>query len=158
MYPVLKASLLQVDFVGFAVNPKTAKRNQAVLRSTRAKESKRKMDVPLFRSEKERELENRRKQRKKSELVSSVRTRLSISGGISRHRLTTATYSLMQTITKRRVKPPVQLCPNTTERSRSNTASSVSRISISRECGPCQKVARVRGLDLMAISIYDLVS
>ena len=65
----LLASMKTVDFVGYAVNPKTTKRNQAVLRGGNMREAKRKMDVPLFRSEREREKASRRKQRKKSEPV-----------------------------------------------------------------------------------------
>lgn len=67
--PALLATLKTVDFVGYAVNPKTSKRNQAAPRGDSSQDSKRKMDVPLFRSEKEREQSQRRKQRKKSEPV-----------------------------------------------------------------------------------------
>ena len=70
--PAMLATLKTVDFVGYAVNPKTRKRNQAVLRGGSSQDAKRKMDVPLFRSERDRERAQRRKQRKKSEPVSDA--------------------------------------------------------------------------------------
>lgn len=59
-----------MDFVGYAVNPKTTKRNQALPHGTKAREASRKMDVPQFRSEKEREATAKRKARGESEPVS----------------------------------------------------------------------------------------
>ncbi|KAL7004824.1 poly(A)-specific ribonuclease [Cystobasidiomycetes sp. EMM_F5] len=59
--PAILASMKTVDFVGYALNPKTHLRNQALLRENAAKEAKRKMDVPLFRSEKERAKTSRRR-------------------------------------------------------------------------------------------------
>lgn len=67
--PAMLATLKTVDFVGYAVNPKTTKRNQANHRGANSQDAKRKMDVPLFRSERDREKSQRRKQRKKSEPV-----------------------------------------------------------------------------------------
>lgn len=61
----------QVDFVGYAVNPKTTKRNQALAHGTKAREASRKMDVPLFRSEKERDDAAKRKHQGKSAKVSA---------------------------------------------------------------------------------------
>lgn len=68
--PALLASMKTVDFVGYALNPKTSKRNQAVLRGSAGHHAKRKMDVPLFRSEKERERAQRHRQRRRSDMVS----------------------------------------------------------------------------------------
>ncbi|CAD6575124.1 MAG: poly(A)-specific ribonuclease [Cyphobasidiales sp. Tagirdzhanova-0007] len=65
--PAILATMKTVDFVSYAVNPKTSKRNQVVTKGSTVKEVKRMMDVPLFRSEKERERAQRRKDRRKSE-------------------------------------------------------------------------------------------
>lgn len=65
--PTVLSTMKTVDFVGYAVNPRGNKRNVATLQGVKAKDAKRKMDVPLFRSEKERERSSRRRQRKKSE-------------------------------------------------------------------------------------------
>lgn len=70
--PAILASMKTVDFIGYAVNPRTSRRNQATLKASAAREAKRKMDVPLFRSEKEREQAHRRRSRRRSELVSGI--------------------------------------------------------------------------------------
>ena len=74
--PAILATMKTVDFVSYAVNPKTSKRNQVVTKGSTVKEVKRMMDVPLFRSEKERERAQRRKDRRKSEPVSFDRCRV----------------------------------------------------------------------------------
>lgn len=79
----LLASMKTVDFVGYAVNPKTNKRNQASLKGISAKDVKRAMDVPLFRSEKDRERTQRRKQRKMSEPVSKLTCHTDLSDHIA---------------------------------------------------------------------------
>jgi PAB-dependent poly(A)-specific ribonuclease subunit 2 len=63
--PELLADMKVIDWVGYAVNPKRTLRNQAVKEGARGKDSRRRMDVPLFRSEKEKE-----KTRKEREALS----------------------------------------------------------------------------------------
>jgi hypothetical protein len=52
-----------IDWVGYAVNPKRTLRNQAVKGGARGKDARRRMDVPLFRSEKEKEKTRRERER-----------------------------------------------------------------------------------------------
>ena len=59
--PAILASMKQVDFVGYAINPRTTLRNQAFPRESAAREAKRKVDVPLFRSEKQRAMSHKRR-------------------------------------------------------------------------------------------------
>ncbi|GAA96870.1 uncharacterized protein L969DRAFT_87898 [Mixia osmundae IAM 14324] len=65
--PALHATLKQVDWIGYAVNPKGSIRNLAVAHDSRAKQaSNRRMDVPLFRSEKEKIAQERRRRARAS--------------------------------------------------------------------------------------------
>lgn len=64
--PSILASMKMVDFVGYAINPKLTLRNQAVQSGAKAREARRRMDVPLFRSEKERAKSKRSSQQNAS--------------------------------------------------------------------------------------------
>lgn len=52
--PDILANMRMVDRVGYSLNPRKTRRNQALKGGTNGRDPKRQMDIPLFRSEKAR--------------------------------------------------------------------------------------------------------